>query len=216
MKNNIISRKELIELYINKKNSCDKIGKIKKCSFVTIYNYLKKYNIKIRNRNETKTIEYLHPNITKEVMINIYSIEKLPQYIISDIFNISLPTLRKIIKYYNIKKKKKIKKIRIGKKRKYKRVKNKKNRNIFGVKYWRGRKLIYNPEHHRSNQKYVFNYNLVIEKKLGRKLKRNEIVHHIDGDHTNDSPDNLAAMTLREHGKIHHKKGKIKTKKENK
>ena len=34
-------------------------------------------------------------------------------------------------------------------------------------------------------------YRKIDEKKIGRKLKKGEIVHHLDGDFTNDDPDNL-------------------------
>ena len=34
-------------------------------------------------------------------------------------------------------------------------------------------------------------YREIAEKKIGRKLKKEEVVHHLDGDSTNDDPDNL-------------------------
>lgn len=34
-------------------------------------------------------------------------------------------------------------------------------------------------------------YREIAEKKIGRKLKKGEIVHHLDGNSTNDDPDNL-------------------------
>jgi hypothetical protein len=43
----------------------------------------------------------------------------------------------------------------------------------------------------------------VAEQKLGRPLKRGEIVHHIDGDYLNNDPDNLAVMTQADHIRIH-------------
>ncbi len=39
---------------------------------------------------------------------------------------------------------------------------------------------------------------------IGRDIEPNERVHHIDGDHTNDSPDNLLVVTIRQHSQIHH------------
>jgi len=49
-------------------------------------------------------------------------------------------------------------------------------------------------------------HRLVMEEKLGRKLKTNEYIHHIDGDKTNNDPDNLKIMTPAEHIKYHLKK----------
>ena len=46
-------------------------------------------------------------------------------------------------------------------------------------------------------------YRYKIECLLGRKLTSNEIVHHIDGDMTNDSVDNLEVMDRSEHCKEH-------------
>jgi len=45
-----------------------------------------------------------------------------------------------------------------------------------------------------------------IECKLGRLLEFNEIVHHIDEDPTNDSPDNFEVKDRVSHGKGHHSK----------
>lgn len=39
---------------------------------------------------------------------------------------------------------------------------------------------------------------------LGRWLVRSEVVHHIDGDRENNSPENLTVTTQSEHAKIHH------------
>lgn len=46
-------------------------------------------------------------------------------------------------------------------------------------------------------------HRVVAEKKIGRKLKRGEVVHHIDGNKRNNSPDNLEVTTQSEHIRIH-------------
>jgi hypothetical protein len=46
-------------------------------------------------------------------------------------------------------------------------------------------------------------HRIVAEKILGRKLKRGEIVHHIDGNKSNNHPSNLEVMTQSEHCKAH-------------
>lgn len=43
----------------------------------------------------------------------------------------------------------------------------------------------------------------IAEKKIGRALLPGEVVHHIDGDHRNNDPDNLAVMTQGEHMREH-------------
>lgn len=59
------------------------------------------------------------------------------------------------------------------------------------------------PEHHRSRGNgYVFEHIVVIENKLGRKLRKNEQVHHIDGDKTNNDPRNLMALKAGQHSSV--------------
>jgi len=41
------------------------------------------------------------------------------------------------------------------------------------------------------------------EEILGRPLISDEIVHHVDGDKSNDAPDNLAVITFTEHNRLH-------------
>ena len=44
---------------------------------------------------------------------------------------------------------------------------------------------------------------LLAEQLLGRPLKENEVVHHIDGDKTNNDPENLRVMDRAEHTRLH-------------
>lgn len=47
-------------------------------------------------------------------------------------------------------------------------------------------------------------HRVVAERMLGRPLAHDEIVHHIDGDKHNNSPNNLIVMTQAEHIRLHH------------
>jgi hypothetical protein len=45
-----------------------------------------------------------------------------------------------------------------------------------------------------------------MENKLGRPLKKGEIVHHIDENKSNNSPENLMVMTQSQHIEMHRAK----------
>ena len=51
--------------------------------------------------------------------------------------------------------------------------------------------------------KNVRDHVLIAEEKIGRKLKKNEVAHHMDGDKRNNNPENLTVVTRSEHAKIH-------------
>ncbi|MEI6236164.1 MAG: HNH endonuclease signature motif containing protein [Planctomycetota bacterium] len=44
---------------------------------------------------------------------------------------------------------------------------------------------------------------IILEKKIGRKMMKGEVTHHIDGNKLNNNPDNLMLMTRSEHSRLH-------------
>lgn len=72
-------------------------------------------------------------------------------------------------------------------------------------KFHKGYKVVYMPDHpHSRANGYVYEHILNAEKKIGCSLADNEVVHHIDGNKLNNSPDNLMVFSSQsEHDKWH-------------
>lgn len=61
---------------------------------------------------------------------------------------------------------------------------------------------IHDPSHPRARKNgYVFEHILVMEKKVGRSISKDEDVHHKDENKQNNDPDNLELLTKSEHSK---------------
>ena len=76
------------------------------------------------------------------------------------------------------------------------------------VKRKDGRIYIYAPNHPKAIKYsgkglYVLEYRLIAEKKIGRYLKDDEVIHHIDGNTNNNNFDNLMITTQVKHAFLH-------------
>ncbi len=66
---------------------------------------------------------------------------------------------------------------------------------------------IYKPKSPSARENgYAPKHRVVAEKMLGRPLSNNEVVHHKDGNKTNNRKSNLKVMTKEEHFKLHNQK----------
>ncbi len=54
-----------------------------------------------------------------------------------------------------------------------------------------------------KNGKKVADHRAAMEVELGRPLRPNEVVHHLDGDKLNNSIENLAVLSRDEHQRLH-------------
>ena len=65
---------------------------------------------------------------------------------------------------------------------------------------------IYYPNHPKSNASgYIMEHILVMETLIGRHLKEDEVVHHINGIKNDNRQENLKLMTFKEHAGYHMK-----------
>lgn len=71
----------------------------------------------------------------------------------------------------------------------------------------KGYVLVRMPEHPMANSTgYVLEHRLVMSRVLGRTLRADEHIHHIDENPVNNAPENLMIVTPEEHRRIHNRK----------
>jgi uncharacterized protein (DUF1330 family) len=61
------------------------------------------------------------------------------------------------------------------------------------------------PDQRGGRSKYAAEHRLVMERHLGRRLTRDEQVHHLNGDKTDNRVENLAVCSVRDHTTLHHR-----------
>lgn len=68
----------------------------------------------------------------------------------------------------------------------------------------RGYVLVWMPGHHLADRHgYVHEHRLVAEEMLGRRLRRGEVVHHVNLDPGDNRPENLRVMNAADHKGLH-------------
>lgn len=177
-----IDKDTLYKEYIVNLKSMKEIAKEYSISVGTVYNYIKKYGIKSRKPMNEITKQNIS-NALKGKESKNKGKKRTPEQ---------------------------IERIRLGKLNKYRKPStyggHKKKRTDGYIK-------VYLPTHPNSTKDgYVMEHILIMENKIGRYLKSDEVVHHINRIRNDNRIENLKLMTFKEHARLHmierHKKRK--------
>jgi len=76
------------------------------------------------------------------------------------------------------------------------------------VRMLNGYRVIYKPEYSNVMKNdnwdgFIYEHVVVAEKFLSRSLRSNEVVHHLDGNRSNNRKENLLVLERSQHGKLH-------------
>lgn len=174
---NKVTKDILIKLYTDEKKPMHEIADKLEVSIGTVFNYLKKYGIETRSKKDTFTFKGRKQS--KEVVDIIRKVNKGKV--------LSQETKDKISESH----------------KGLNRTNNKWNAHVKNRED--GYIQVYKPEHPYANKDgYVMEHRLVMEQVLGRYLKENEVIHHINRNRKDNRPENLMIFSsISDHMRYH-------------
>ena len=191
------TKEKLLELHFEKNLSTVEIAKIYNCHRDTVLLALKRFGITPRGKIKKPLSEDLKSNL-----IILYVEQKL-----------SLRQIAKILGKDHQFVSRKLREIGIEVDDRISALQSERN------PCWKNGITVSNGYVQVSSKKYSNRlkkeHQIVMENYIGRELKKGEVVHHIDGDKTNNNINNLALMDITAHARLHALEY-WKTKKENK
>ena len=195
-----IDKNLLYDLYYNQGLTAKEICKILDIKQpVTIYKYMNQYGFERRNTCQElkkRTMNGMDDKQFKEYLTLQYQTLSINQ--IAQKLNVSPITIYKYMDDYQIKR---------HNQKESNAIFNKGNRNSYKggrISHGDGYIKLLCPEHPRANvYGYVLEHIIIAETKIGRYLKADEVVHHINGVKNDNRPDNLLVLTKHEHSQLH-------------
>lgn len=159
------------------------MGEIKNCAVCGRETSVPTYRLKERNycstlcANKGKPRRLGRPDVKNEHIADLYLNKDFSSYDIARELNVSVCLVCDRLKKMGITKSPYGHEGRNGKR---------------GTVYLRGYPVLYDPSHPRAKSNgYVKEHIVIVERMLGRPLSENEVVHHINGDKTDNTPENL-------------------------
>lgn len=195
-----INKDLLYDLYYNQGLTAKEICKCLNISQpITVYKYMDKYGFKRRDTNKIRKIHTMHGMNDSEFetfLRTAYKSESITK--ISQSLGVSFWIVKKYMDMYGIQ--------HLDHKKANSKY-NKNNKNNFKggrIAHGDGYIKVLSPDHPRANKNgYVLEHILIAEKKVGRPLSTNEVVHHINGIKDDNRPENLLVLTKSEHSALH-------------
>lgn len=81
-------------------------------------------------------------------------------------------------------------------------------RSFMKTRILNGYRVIYMPDHPSAMKSdnwngYIYEHIAIAEERLGRKISKDEVCHHLDGNRQNNDSDNVIVILRSEHSKLH-------------